>query len=106
MGAEFTTDVIKKSETVSLEVANNWPQVFWNLQSGRVGKQFTFTLQRNDAAGQPVKVKVEPTYDETWPFHQRGFELVTDQSIRQESTLGGAMFAGCSAPSRRSSNSI
>jgi regulator of sigma E protease len=94
MGAEFTTDLIKKSETVSLEVANNWPQVFWNLQSGRVGKQFTFTLQRNDAAGQPVKVKIEPTYDETWPFHQRGFELVTDQSIRQESTVGGAMSRG------------
>ena len=94
MGVEFPTDVIKKTETVSLEVANNWPQVFWNLQSGRVGKQFTFTLQRNDASGQPVKVKIEPAYDETWPFHQRGFELVTDQSIRQESTIAGAASRG------------
>jgi regulator of sigma E protease len=94
MAADFSTDVIRKIENVSLAVESNWPQVFWNLQSGRIGKTFTFTLQRKDAAGLPVKVKVDPVYDPTWPFHQRGFEFLTDQAVRQESTLGGALERG------------
>ena len=94
MAAEFPTDVIRKIENVSLTVENNWPQVFWNLQSGRVGKTFTFTLQRKDASDQSVKVKVDPVQDKTWSFHQRGFEFLTDQAVRQETTVAGALTRG------------
>ena len=94
MSADFESDIVSKIEKVTLAVDSNWAQVFWDLQSGRVGKSFTFTLNRKDAAGQPVKVKVDAAVDRSWPFHYRGFEFQNIQAIRQESSFTGALDRG------------
>ncbi|QDU64573.1 Putative zinc metalloprotease [Planctomycetes bacterium Pan216] len=108
-------DVVKKIEFIyevegkpqkpyEIDVKDEeWPTVFWALQSPEVRKVKLWVKHESaeqgasdapETATELVEVSLEPEADPTWPFWQRGMNFQVAEEVRQEESIGGALWAG------------